>query len=204
MSAPLFPDDILFEQRLLKCAGYYAGSLNGKTSNDMHDAEGAAAIKFTQIGMQLGTFDPRSEKNIATVLPAMQVAARKILGMALTRKTATGITCQIISGTRTYAEQNVLFKQRPKVTNAAGGQSNHNFGIAIDVGLFRNGNYLTGAGKGDEQAYIDLAQAVKAQVPGIEWGGDWKSIVDRPHYQLATGKTLAQVRTLFEAGKLTF
>lgn len=203
MSAPLFPDDILFEQRLLKCAGFYAGLLNGKWNAAFTAAE-QQFFSSSMIPPLPLIPDPRSVRNIVTLLPTMQKKAWAIYQRASIWGQPSNTTCQIISGTRTYAEQNVLFKQRPKVTNAAGGQSNHNFGIAIDVGLFRNGKYLTGAGKGDEQAYIDLAQAVKVSVPGIEWGGDWKSIVDRPHYQLATGKTLAQVRTLFEAGKLTF
>ncbi len=31
---------------------------------------------------------------------------------------------------------------------------------------------------------------------GLEWGGDWKSIVDNPHFQLKTGKSMAQLRQL--------
>ena len=44
-----------------------------------------------------------------------------------------------------YTEQNDLYKRGsfgnppPKVTNARGGQSNHNFGIAWDGGVFENG-----------------------------------------------------------------
>ena len=33
---------------------------------------------------------------------------------------------------RSIAEQNVLYNQRPKVTNAKGGQSIHNYGLAFD------------------------------------------------------------------------
>lgn len=34
---------------------------------------------------------------------------------------------------------------------------------------------------------------------GLEWGGDWKSIVDNPHFQLKTGKTMSQLRALTES-----
>jgi peptidoglycan LD-endopeptidase CwlK len=36
---------------------------------------------------------------------------------------------------------------------------------------------------------------------GLDWGGNWTTFVDRPHYQLKTGKKTSQVKTLFEAGQ---
>src|SRR5579859_3440231 len=74
--------------------------------------------------------DLRSEKNIATLLPGVQPYAR-----ALVHKAAdAGIAIKIISGLRTYEQQDALYAQgRSKpgqiVTKAKGGQSNHNFGI---------------------------------------------------------------------------
>jgi peptidoglycan L-alanyl-D-glutamate endopeptidase CwlK len=111
------------------------------------------------------------------------------------------LTYKILSGTRTYAEQDALADQRPVVTKARGGQSNHNFGIAWDIGIFDNGKYYTGSSAKEEKAYDDLAALIKANVSGLEWGGDWTSFVDKPHYQLATGKPVSQVRALLEAGK---
>jgi peptidoglycan L-alanyl-D-glutamate endopeptidase CwlK len=111
------------------------------------------------------------------------------------------LTYRIISGTRTYAEQDALYKRRPKVTNARGGQSNHNFGIAWDVGIFDNGKYYEGKTKKEDQAYAELGKYIKASVSGLEWGGDWKRFVDMPHYQLATGRSVAQVRASLEKGK---
>ena len=35
----------------------------------------------------------------------------------------------------------------------------------------------------------------------IEWGGNWKSITDMPHYGLLTNKNISEVRRLFETGK---
>jgi len=45
---------------------------------------------------------------------------------------------KLISGLRTYEEQDALYAQGrtapgPKVTNAPGGHSNHNFGLAFDM-----------------------------------------------------------------------
>ena len=36
---------------------------------------------------------------------------------------------------RTFEEQDKLFLQKPKVTNAKGGQSIHNYGLAFDIVL---------------------------------------------------------------------
>ncbi len=96
-----------------------------------------------------------------------------------------------------------ILTNRSPVTNARGGRSNHNFGVAWDIGLFdAAGKYYTGANAAERKAYADLGTAIKAKVANLEWGGDWKTFVDMPHYQLATGnKSTADVRLLFEAGK---
>ena len=110
---------------------------------------------------------------------------------------------KILSGTRSYAEQDALFSQRPVVTRARGGRSWHNFGTAVDIGLFdAKGKYLTGATRAEEKAYASAAAQIKAAVPGIAWGGDWTSFVDMPHYYFNTGLTIAQTRQKFESGKL--
>jgi len=111
-----------------------------------------------------------------------------------------GISARIVSGTRTYAEQNALYRKgrygdpSPIVTRARGGHSNHNFGIAWDIGIFQNGKYLKSS-----PLYVRAAALGKTR--SIEWGGDWTSFVDKPHYQLATGVSLAAVRSSFEEGR---
>lgn len=201
MSITFGKGDLLFEQRLLACGGFYTDTLDGLWGPKSRAAATAAQQAYEKLRDKFGVSDPRSESNIATLLPAMQDKARQILRVAK----QVGARCQILSGTRTYSEQNALFSQRPKVTNARGGQSNHNFGIAVDVGLFGpTGKYLTGSTRSEEKAYTDFAAAVKLAVSGIEWGGDWRSFKDQPHYQLNVGGLpISAVRKLFEAGKLT-
>lgn len=49
---------------------------------------------------------------------------------------------------RTFKEQDELFKKRPKVTNARGGQSYHNYGLAVDIVILfdpKGGNNYTSA-----------------------------------------------------------
>lgn len=206
MSSPLFTQDVLFTQRLLSSCGLYHGELDGDFGPITKKAEEDFEALYQAYKTQYGEFDSRSERNISTLLPKMQVAARKLMALAKAHFTVGQV--QVLSGTRTYAEQNVLFAKRPKVTNARGGQSNHNFGIAIDIGIFVGGKYYTGETRAQEKTYDNLAALVKPAlgfVSGkerlLDWGGDWKSIIDKPHYELHTGKTVSQCRALLEAGK---
>ena len=194
MSLQLTHEVILFRQRVLACSGFYKGAIDGLWGKITDDADKAFHTEYLRLQSIGGTFDPRSEAAILTLLTVSQAKAREFMRIA-------GPTCKLLSGTRTYSEQDALFNQIPRVTKACAGQSNHNFGIAWDVGIFIDGHYLTGATHAEEQTYNALAQKIKANMHGLEWGGDWKSIVDKPHYQLATNKTLAQVRIAFEAGQ---
>lgn len=207
MSSPLFGNDVLHFQRFLSCAGLYKGPLDGNWSADveaaslMFDAD-TAAIKALH-----GTCDSRSEGHIRTMQPKAQALARQFM------KAVAGFkhTVKIISGTRSYAEQDALFAigrtvdvHKKKVTDARGGESNHNFSIAWDIGIFdkATGAYFTGETKAEQKAYADVAKLTKAGLPDLEWGGDWTSFVDPPHYQHKSTKNgTSQVRAAFEKGK---
>lgn len=202
MSANLSTEDVLFLQRLLKSQGLYDGDLDGLWGSQTEAAESAFETKSAELAAALGTFDTRSEKNIATLMLTAQQGARMTLKALNGGALGDGVTAKILSGTRTYAEQNALYAQgrtKPgnKVTNAKGGQSNHNFGIAWDIGIFKGGAYL-----GESPLYAEAGPIVLAATLGVEWGGNWTTIVDQPHYQVATGKPTSQVRALFEAGTL--
>ena len=134
--------------------------------------------------------DERSEIQIATLHPLTQKAARAFLGVAKTIAAKVGCDVKMISGTRSYMEQDALFARGrttpgKKVTNAAAGHSNHNFGLAFDIGVFRGREYC-----GEHPLYNELGTLGKSL--GLEWGGDWK-FCDEPHYQMrpawATGMT---------------
>ena len=122
--------------------------------------------------------DDRSEQYIGTLLPDVRPIARVLVQKAA----LAGITIKIISGLRSYAEQDALYAQgRTKpgsiVTNSKGGYSTHNFGIAFDVGVFEGNRYLS-----DSTKY--KAVGALGTDLGLEWGGNWKTIVDQPHFQL--------------------
>lgn len=154
----------------------------------------------------LAPVDPRSEKNIATLLPEVQPMARALVHKAA----ANGIKIKVISGLRSYAEQNALYAQgrsKPgkKVTNARAGYSNHNFGIAFDIAVFEGNKYLP-----DSVKY--KAVGVLGMDLGLEWGGSWKTIVDQPHFQLrpewaddlSEREMLAELRTRTANGDALF
>ena len=196
MSARIFPDDVLFFQRLLRSDGLYLGDLDGDWGSLTEAAVVAFEAQADAIAADVGAFDARSENNIRTLALRAQRPARAFLA----RVRAAGIHARIISGTRTYAMQDALYRQGrfgnpgPRVTNARGGQSNHNFGIAWDIGIFTAaGGYVTAG-----PAYDDAAVAGTA--PELEWGGNWTSFVDKPHWQLATGMPLSELRQRFESG----
>lgn len=194
MSQQLFKKDIKFLQRFLKSGGFDPKGIDGGWGPDTDAAEDAFITASQKLAQQMGTFHARSETNILTLNVTAQKAARKFLA----KVTAAGIDARIISGTRTYAEQDEIFAQGrtkpgPVVTAAKGGQSNHNFGIAWDIGIFDGqGKYLP-----ETPLYAKAAQV--GLIPGLEWGGNWKK-PDRPHFQLATGLTAAATRAKFEKG----
>ena len=199
MSAALCSSDVLFQQRFLKASGLYPGRLDGMWGTVTDRAATAFASASEDLASALGRFDPRSERLIATLQLPAQRAARTFLA----RARSSGIDARIISATRTYEEQNQLFRQgrygNPgcRVTNARGGQSNHNFAIAWDIGIFAEGTYLKGI-----TAYENAARA--CLIDDLVWGGTWQTFRDTPHYQLANGLTTAATRALFEAGQRYF
>ena len=123
--------------------------------------------------------------------------------------------CRFAYTLRTFAEQDALFAQgRSKpgkvVTNAKGGQSYHNYGLAIDIVLLtdkdKNGTFETASWDlktdfdGDKKAdWMEVVQIFKRY--GFEAGIDWK-FVDAPHFQKSFGKSIYELKALHTAGKV--
>ncbi len=148
------------------------------------------------------TFDDRTEGVLATLDPKAVPMFREFLCLA--RATAATLGCDyiLISGNRTWKEQDALYaKGRTApgaiVTNARGGSSNHNFGIAVDAGVFAGKLYLDNTDPA-RAAKVHKACSEHAAACGLEWGGSWTSIKDLPHYEVRTGLTIAQKRSLYE------
>lgn len=150
-------------------------------------------------------FDSRTEKNLLTLSPKAQAKFRPFVAQARAIAASMGVDYKAISGNRTYAQQNALYakgrtKPGKRVTNARGGYSNHNFGIALDFGVFKGGRYLDNSDP--KQAHrVHAAVAQVAGKHGIEWGGNWRSFKDTPHFEIKTGLSMAQKRARLAAGK---
>ncbi len=145
-------------------------------------------IKKTETSTLTGegkTADSRSEKNIATLHSRVRPFARALIEKAA----GQGIIIKVTDAMRTFAEQDELFAQgrsKPgkKVTNARGGFSNHNFGIAFDIGIFKGSTDPEKAKTFVPESPLYKVIGGLGTDLGLEWGGNWTSIVDEPHFQL--------------------
>lgn len=92
---------------------------------------------------------------------------------------------RISQGLRTFAEQDALYNQRPRVTKAKGGQSIHNYGFAVDIVLIIDGKTASWDVKKDwdNDGIADWDECVKVFAKhGWSWGGSWSSFKDMPHF----------------------
>jgi peptidoglycan LD-endopeptidase CwlK len=117
------------------------------------------------------------------------------------------LAVRIVQGLRTFEEQNALYAQgRTKpgniVTNARGGGSYHNYGLAIDFAILvdkdGNGTYDEVSWDirkdNDKDGTADWLEVVKIfESAGWEWGGRWASLKDYPHLQKTFGYTWQQL-----------
>jgi len=144
-------------------------------------------------------WDLISERNIEKLHPKVRNKATEFINKV---EKELGIKLRVTSTLRTYAEQDELYAQGRTtkggiVTNAKGGQSNHNFGTALDVVPIVNG-------KADWKTTADTWNkiAVVGKSLGFNWGGDWKSFVDKPHFEMTFNNSLAQMRNKQEKGEV--
>lgn len=129
-------------------------------------------------------------KRIGAVHPVVKKGAEEVIRRAYKQ----GIYVLFSDGYRSNAEQEELYKQgRSKpgsvVTNARGGQSVHNYGLALDM-YITNKEGTTASWPSDTLRQV--AQIAKSI--GFEWGGDWTSFKDYPHIQMTGGLSVAQLR----------
>jgi peptidoglycan LD-endopeptidase CwlK len=137
-----------------------------------------------------------SENRLKKLHPELAGRVRTLIELLA----ANGMQVEVVQGMRTFAEQDGLYAQgRTKpgqvVTNAKGGQSNHNYGLAVDLCPF------TPDGKPNWNApnSMWLAIGTEAEKLGLEWGGSWKKFIDKPHVQLG-GLTVKQCLSLHQKG----
>ena len=114
-----------------------------------------------------------------------------------------GIKIRATECLRTAKEQDALYAKGrtapgSKVTNARGrdAKSMHQWGVAVDIVIDMDA---------DKDGDVDISDLYNVKLLnvvgkigesiGLEWGGSWKSIVDKPHFQLPDwGSTPAKLK----------
>lgn len=118
-------------------------------------------------------FSKRSEKNLIGVHPDLVSVAKKALSISQQ-------DFAVICGVRTVEEQKMLVKLgKSKTMN-----SRHLTGHAIDVVPVLDGGKISWESRyffSIADAFFSAGIALEVRV---EWGGEWKSFVDFPHFQL--------------------
>ncbi|SFB10460.1 peptidoglycan L-alanyl-D-glutamate endopeptidase CwlK [Cohnella sp. OV330] len=113
-----------------------------------------------------------------------------------------GIRIAITDGFRSETEQDALYRKGRSapgaiVTHAKGGQSYHNYGLAIDFAIrAKDGDVLWDMeydgnrnGKSDWMEVVGIAKRL-----GFAWGGDWESFPDYPHLQMDFGLSIPELQ----------
>ncbi len=127
--------------------------------------------------------------NLNLLKPKVKLLAEELIK----ESKKAGVQIILVQGFRSREEQDALYaKGRTEkgkiVTNAKGGQSFHNYGVAFDVCPIVNGKVTW--------KYAELFKKVGSigESIGLEWGGNWKKFKDLPHFQYTAGYTLAQFK----------
>lgn len=113
-----------------------------------------------------------------------------------------GVRLRFSSVFRSVTEQNALYNQRPKVTNAKGGQSIHQYGLAFDYVILldkdNNGTFESIEWNVSNKYHKQVIAFFKLK--GYEWGGDFKSFPDYPHFQKAFGLSWQMLKNRIDIG----
>jgi peptidoglycan L-alanyl-D-glutamate endopeptidase CwlK len=122
------------------------------------------------------TWDYWTNKRIQDLHPSIRERATAFINEA----EAKGINLRLTDGYRTFEQQAELYaKGRTKpggiVTNAQPGESYHNYGLALDVVPIQDGQPQY-----DTEKWPTIAEIGKKY--GFKWGGDFKSLDDKPHF----------------------
>ncbi|HET8781068.1 MAG TPA: M15 family metallopeptidase [Pyrinomonadaceae bacterium] len=160
--------------------------MEGKVNRALLAAIEAAAAAQPQV-----QFDFDKRRRLDKVHPKLK---EKVTQLAA-RLAARNMSFLVTDGMRTFAEQDELFKQgRTKpgkiVTKSRGGESNHNYGLAIDSYPVIDGRVFTDIPDGATQQFrktfnaIQQAIGEEGEAVGLTWGGRWTSMFDPPHLQL--------------------
>ena len=115
---------------------------------------------------------------------------------------AKGIVIVITDDFRSMEDQDALYEKGRSaagsiVTHARGGESFHNFGLAIDFAIKTPSESVIWDMQydGNKNGLADWNEVVEiAKTLGFEWGGDWAQFKDYAHLEMNFGLTLADLQ----------
>ena len=149
--------------------------------------------------------DSISEARLELVWPLLSA---KIHTMASTIE-QEGVEIRVTQGLRSWQEQNTLYAQGrtmpgPVVTNCKGGDSYHNFGMAVDCvpSQFAPGQPYNPDWNPSHPAWKRM-EAIGVSL-GLTAGANFRTFPDNPHFQLTgpfpVGAPDGEVQQLFRDG----
>jgi len=133
-------------------------------------------------------------------MPDLNLLKPKVKAMAeelQKRAKAIGINIIFTCTFRTKEEQDKLYARGRTapgkiVTNARGGESLHNYGVAFDICPIVSGKAIW-----NDISLFNKIGKIGIDI-GLEWGGAWKKFIDKPHFQYTAGYSL----NAFKNGKI--
>jgi peptidoglycan L-alanyl-D-glutamate endopeptidase CwlK len=142
------------------------------------------------------TWDYWTNRRIEDLHPSIRDRAR---GFINTVQDRLGIKLRLTDGLHTWEEQaNLYAKGRTKsgsiVTYARAGESYHNYGLAFDVVPIQDGQPQY-----DTDRWQDIADIAISEY-GFQWGGNFSSLDDKPHFYDPAGYSVDQLAERYERG----
>lgn len=141
--------------------------------------------------------DTRSQTALNTLHPKFRPTAIAAWTEAQAAMPAN-IKIIVIQGLRSMAESDALYAQGRTapgeiVTNAPGGSSYHNYGLAFDFAMVTNGKDDNAVGP----HWMQVVAIMKKH--GMTWGGDFASIKDNPHFENKYGHNWRDLLVKYKA-----
>ncbi|MBY6038164.1 M15 family metallopeptidase [Fictibacillus nanhaiensis] len=145
--------------------------------------------------------DEMRKKNVPMPTQLHPIVAEK-RDQLIQRAAQKGITIVITDDFRSAEEQDELYargrtEEGTVVTHVEGGESYHNYGLAIDFALqLKDGTVVWDLKRDDNKNgksdWMEVVAIAKEQ--GFSWGGDWYGFKDYPHLEMDFGLSIRELQ----------
>lgn len=120
----------------------------------------------------------------------------------IAKAASAGIDIVITDGFRSVEDQDEIYERGRSVegsivSHAKGGESYHNYGLAVDFAIRTNEDNVVWDmeydgnqnGESDWMEVVDIAKEL-----GFAWGGDWQGFKDYPHLEMRFGLSIRELQ----------